>query len=54
MTHQCTDTRELIERYDYWKGTIGGQDFKRKLWTMFVGVQNANDTRSTTDLLERH
>ena len=53
MTCQYTDTQELTERYDYWKGTIGGQNSRRKLWTMFEDVQNANGIRSTTGPLER-
>ena len=52
MTRQCTDTQESTELYDYWKGTIGGQNFRRKPQITFEDVQNANDIKSTTDLLE--
>ena len=48
------DIQESIEQYAYWKGTIGGQDYRKRRQTMSEDVQNVNGTRSTIDLLEWH
>ena len=54
MTRQCMDTQGSTELYNYWKGTIGVQDFKKGLQTMSRNVQNASATKSTLNQLEQH